>query len=92
MALGVITTATYAALALQAIDAHQGLPVEAVPEPGGVHDPVEVTHYTWASANPDNPDEVAVVCDQVVEGLVPQLISEGALPDGSVCSEIPWLQ
>lgn len=89
---GIITTAAYAALAMQAIDASQGLPAPAEPIPGGEHEPVEVMHYTWTTADPNDADRVAVVCDPTVDAMIPELIAEGALPPGVTCEEIPWSQ
>ena len=90
MARGIITTAAYVALALPAIDSAQGLPVEAAPVPGGEHEPAEVTHYTWAWGNPNDEAEQAIVCDSVVEEMVPSLIEQGALPTDACVTEIPW--
>lgn len=89
---GVITTAAYIALAIPAIDSAQGLPAEAEPIPGGTHEPAEVTHYTWASEDPEDPARVALICDDVVEAMIPELIAEGALPPDATCEEVPWFQ
>lgn len=92
MARGIITTGAYVALALPAIDSAQGLPELADPLAGGEHEPFEVVHYTWGWSNPDDESQVALVCDDVVEAMVPQLIADGALPPDATVEEIPWSQ